>query len=61
MHAYDDLCHLLHEYKQHIDAPDYKAALETAMQIRSAASQLVVQAAMDSAPPTHVYQFKLDL
>jgi len=36
-------------------------ALIVAMQVRTAAQQLVVEAAMQSAPNGNVYQFRLEL
>lgn len=60
-HPYQDLCHLLYEYKQASDELDDDGALKIAMQIREAAHQLVVQAAKNTQPPTDPRQLDLPL
>lgn len=60
-HPYQDLCHLLREYSMACDACDDDGALKTAMQIREAAHQLVVQAAKNTQPPTDPRQLELPL
>lgn len=60
-HPYEDLCHLLREYKLACDAFDDDGALKVAMQIRQSAQQLVVKAAENINPPVDPRQFKLDL
>lgn len=61
MHPYEDLCHLLYEYKQTSDAMDDDGALKVAMQIRDAASRLVVMAAQNVKPAVDPRQLGLDL
>ena len=50
MHPYEELCHLLHEYKLACDAYDDDGALKLAMQIRETAARLVVDAARNTSP-----------
>jgi hypothetical protein len=61
MQAYEEIGRLLDEYRQLIKVGRMNEALIVAMQIRTAAQQLVVEAAMQSAPNGHVYQFRLEL
>ncbi len=61
MHPYEDLCHLLYEYKQASDALDDDGALKIAMQIREVAARLVVVAAQNTQPPTDPRQLELPL
>ena len=60
-HPYQDLCHLLYEYKQASDELDDDGALKIAMQIREAAHQLVVRAAESIQPPVDPRQLELPL
>ena len=49
-HPYEAIAHLLKEYKNLCDMCDSVGALECAMQIRRAASELVVLAAQNAEP-----------
>ena len=49
-HPYETLTHLLREYKHLCDMCDAVGALECAMRIRRAASELVVLAAQNAEP-----------
>jgi hypothetical protein len=49
-HPYETIAHLIKEYKNLCDMCDSVGALECAMQIRRAASELVVLAAKNAEP-----------
>ena len=61
MHPYQDLVYLLREYSVACEACDDDGALKIAMQIRDAASRLVVQAAKNVQPSVDPRQLGLDL
>ena len=52
MHPYEELCHLLHEYRRACEEHHDDGALRMAMHIREAASRLVVLAAQNTTTPT---------